>query len=158
MQHIRNILWWITVLILGMIIQVICPRLDALVPGALIAMQEKDYRTMVWLIPLIIMLQEGTGTQHFGASILWFAGFFFFFHLWKSMTAASTGLFILALSVTMGALRALIAVLFAILQQYPFSTTEVLQDSILEAVYIPVAWYILSRLRHTANETSHEDD
>lgn len=154
MAKIRNIIWWLTFLCTGIILQVFIPRLDALVIGAIITLEEKDYKTMVWLLPCILILQEGMGTQNFGATVLWLASFFMLYKVLAVISSASTVFFILILSLCLGAVHGLIYWLFATLQGFPFVGALALHDSIIQAVYIPPAWLIFSRLRRLVK---HED-
>ena len=56
MQAVRNIFWWLCFVALGICVQSLVPCLDALVVGLVILLQERDYKNLCWLLPLLLAL------------------------------------------------------------------------------------------------------
>ncbi len=73
MATFKNICWWACFIALAVCVQAMAPGLDVLVVGLIILLQERDYKDMLWLLPLFILLQEGMGTRPFGAAVVWYA-------------------------------------------------------------------------------------
>ena len=157
MHTLRNALWWTCFLCLSIVLQVHITRLDALIVGVIIVTEERDYRTMVWLLPLIVLLQEGMGTQHFGASVLMLAAFFALYRAGRGIENASPALFVLVISLGLGCARGFLDWLFCALQAYPFSPEGALHDAIVQAVYTPLAWLFFARLRRRYRHDSKAD-
>lgn len=147
MLALRNAIWWTCFIAISLVVQVNLHRLDALIVGIIIVTEERDYRTMVWLLPLILLLQEGMGTQHFGAYVLMIAAFFALYRLCSDIASASPALFVLAIAIGIGASRGALDWLFCALQDYPFSPDTTLHTCILQAIYTPLAWLFFARLR-----------
>ena len=72
MRLLQNIFWWLAFLFGGIILQLYVPGLDALIVGIILVSLERDYKTMVWLVPAVVILQEGMGTGLFGSSVAWY--------------------------------------------------------------------------------------
>ena len=68
MSKFRNICWWIFFMATAVCLQALVPGLDVLAVGLIILLQERDYKNMLWLLPLFVLLQEGMGTREFGGS------------------------------------------------------------------------------------------
>ncbi len=147
MAVMQNILGWLAFLCCAIIVQTYVPGLDALIVGIILVTQERDYKTMVWLLPATILLQEGMGSQYFGASILYVICFFFLYRISRALALASRAAFVILVSLGMGALRVFLGWFFATLQNTPYTMTGIVYDGLLEAVYILIAWVLLSRLR-----------
>ncbi len=154
MLLVQNIFWWLAFLFCGIILQLYVPGLDALVVGILLVSLEKDYKTMVWLVPAVVILQEGMGSLSFGFSIFYIASFFVLYRLSMAIALASRLVFYLLVSAGMGALHSFYAWFFATLQNVPYDQTVIMYDGVLQTFYILVAWPILGRLRRLV---AHEE-
>ena len=73
MNKLRSLVWWLCFMAGAIVLQAAVPGLDVLTVGLIILLQERDYKNMLWLLPLFILLQEGMGTRPFGAVIVWYA-------------------------------------------------------------------------------------
>ncbi len=147
MHLLQNIFWWLAFLFCGIILQLYVPGLDALVVGIILVSLEKDYKTMVWLVPAVVILQEGMGSLSFGFSMFYIASFFLLYRLSQSIALASRLIFYLLVSIGMGALHSFYSWFFATLQNVPYDMNVVVHDGVLQTFYILVAWPILGRLR-----------
>lgn len=147
MLLVQNIFWWLAFLFCGIILQLYVPGLDALVVGIILVTRERDYKTMVWLVPAVVILQEGMGSLSFGFSIFYIASFFLLHRLSMAIALASRLVFYLLVSAGMGCLHSFYAWFFATLQNVPFDENRIIHDGVLQTFYILVAWPVLGRLR-----------
>ena len=80
----RNAIWWGGLCCIGLNLQRLVPGVDFLLPGLLVAMQERRYADLIWAVPLLVILQEGAGTLEFGLNLLRYmtAALLFFLGRW----------------------------------------------------------------------------
>lgn len=147
MKRLGNLAWWILFVILAVWAQILAPGLDILAVGLIILMQEHDYRNMLWLLPLFVLLQEGMGTRPFGAVIVWYAATIVIFHLGRWFFEVENFIFIFMLSACMGAAYFGVAWLMAPLQDLPFNVQDTLDKSLMQAIFIPFTWRVLVSTR-----------
>lgn len=143
----RDGFWWLCFIILAVCVQALAPGLDVLAVGLVILLQEDDYRGMLWLLPLFILLQEGMGTRPFGAAIIWYAAIIALFKLGCWIFDSKKFLFIFLLSACLGCAYFFIAWLMAPLQNLAFNVEDTLDKSIAQAIFIPFAWRMIIAIR-----------
>lgn len=156
MTNWRNAVFWICFIIFAICVQAFAPGLDVLVVGLIILLQEEDYRGMIWLLPLFVLLQEGMGTRPFGAIIIWYAAVIMLFKLGRWLFNTKNFVFIFILSACLGGTYFAIAWLMAPLQNLAFNVSDTLDKSLVQAVFLPFAWYALSSMRN--NHTDEEEN
>lgn len=144
--------WWLCFIILAICVQALAPGLDALVVGLIILLQERDWRGMLWLLPLFVLLQEGMGTRPFGAVIVWYAATIVIFKLGRWLFETENFLFIFLLSACLGATYYGVAWLMAPLQDIAFNVEDSLDKSLLQAIFMPFAWRLLKATRYREEE------
>ncbi|MFT4300295.1 MAG: hypothetical protein QM579_00930 [Desulfovibrio sp.] len=154
MSTLRNIIWWLCFLAAAVGIQAAVPGLDVMTVGLIILLQERDYKNMFWLLPLFILLQEGMGTRTFGGVIVWYVAVIALFRMGRWLFEAENFLFIFLLSACLGAAYYGVAWLMAPLQDLPFNVQDILDKSLIQAIFIPVAWKILVATRHGKGHAS----
>lgn len=155
-MKVRNVLWWMGFFYVGICLQNALPGLDALVVGLLIALQERRPLQIVWLLPVLILVQEGGGTLDFGASILWYLSVIALFYLGHWLFEVENMLFMFLLSGCMGVAHLGIISLMAALQYAPIDQPAVLDEGILQALFIPFAWRFAGMTRRIL-VLAHED-
>ena len=148
MSTLRDIIWWLCFLAAAVGIQAFIPGLDAMTVGLIILLQERDYKNMLWLLPLFMLLQEGMGTRAFGGVIIWYLAVIAVFRLGRWLFEAENFLFIFLLSACLGAAYFGVAWLMAPLQDHPFNFQDTLDKSLIQAIFIPFAWKLLVATRH----------
>ena len=148
MSALRDIIWWLCFLAAAVGIQAWIPGLDVMTVGLIILLQERDYKNMLWLLPLFILLQEGMGTRVFGGVIVWYMAVIVLFRMGRWLFEAENFLFIFLLSACLGAAYFAVAWLMAPLQDLPFTFQDTLDKSLIQAIFIPVAWKLLVATRH----------
>lgn len=102
MSRLRNVLWWLGFCACAVALQTAVPGLDALVVGLVILLQERDYKNMLWLLPLFVLLQEGMGTRIFGGIIVWYAAVIALFKLGRWLFEVENFIFVFLLSACLG--------------------------------------------------------
>ncbi|MBQ3059303.1 MAG: hypothetical protein IJD16_03185 [Desulfovibrio sp.] len=155
MKLFRNIFWWLSFMVMAIAVQSCIPGLDVLVLGLIILLQEEDYKNMLWLLPLFIFLQEGMGSRNFGVSIVWYAVVFVLFTLGRWLFEVGNFLFVFLLSTCLGAAYLGVAWLMAPVQNIPFNMQEMLDVSLIQALFLPFAWWLLVMTRRWgSNDTA----
>lgn len=147
MNTFRNLFWWLAFIVGAIALQSCIPRLDVLVLGFIILLQEKDYKDMIWFLPLCILLQEGMGTRSFGMSIIWYMTAFILFRLGRWLFEVENFLFVFLLSACLGAAAFGLAWLMSPLQDIPFDEREMLDAGLIQAIFLPFAWRLLVMTR-----------
>ncbi len=156
MQAVRNIFWWLCFVALGICMQSLVPCLDALVVGLVILLQERDYKNLCWLLPLFVLLQEGIGTSPFGATIVWYALVCLIYRLLRWLLGLGNFFLVLLLSICLGGACFGLGWLFSPLHAVHFDPQEFLDRSLIQALYLPVAWLLLTATRPLA--CSHDEE
>ncbi len=147
MSKFANICFWLAMTYVGLIVQMFIPRIDALVPEIIYLLQEKSYKTLIWLMPIIILLQEGLGTRPFGGSIVWYTIIYLIYRLGERFFTSDTFVFVFFLSAACGSAYYGFNVLLAPLQDLEVDSQLLMDLSFLQAIYVPFALYICKYLR-----------
>lgn len=140
MDNLGNILWWIAFFFIGIWLQRLLPCIDVLIAGLLLALEESRIWQRCWIALILVILQEGMGTLDFGATALWYPLTILFFFIGKWLFETRNFLFILLLSACLGATHFGIMFLIERLQYIPVNVQELLDESILQALVIPLVW------------------
>lgn len=139
-KTIVRLLWWGTYIIGALILQQQIPGVDALAPGFLLSLQEKRPWQTAWLFLIFVLIQEGAGTMHFGGALLWYAGQAALFWVGQRFFMAENALFVLMLSVCLGAYHALLILFMCAVQEIPVEYMTLLRESIIQTLLIPLIW------------------
>ena len=148
MRTLRSSAWWAFFMACAIVLQAAVPGLDVLTVGLIILLQERDYKNMLWLLPVFILLQEGMGTRPFGAVIVWYAAVILLFKMGRWLFEVENFIFVFLLSACLGAAYYAIAWLMAPLQNLPFDVQGTLDTSLIQAIFVPFAWRLLVATRH----------
>ncbi len=155
-MRMRNLTWWLGFFYVGICLQNALPGLDVLVIGLLIALQERRWLQLAWVLPALVLVQEGGGTLDFGASVLWYAAVIALFFVGHWLFAVENLLFMFLLSAFMGIAHLGVVHLMAALQSAPLDSAILLDESILQALFIVFAWRFSSFTRRVL-VLAHED-
>ena len=147
MKIVRTVGWWLCFLAVGVCVQALAPGLDVLAVGLIILLQERDYRNLVWLLPLFVLVQEGMGTRPFGAVIVWYASIVVLFRLGRWLFEVENFVFVFLLSACLGAAYYGVTWLMAPLQNLDFNVEDTLDKALLQAIFMPFAWRLLVAAR-----------
>ena len=146
-MRLRNILWWCCFLPLALVAQMFVPGVDLLVVGLIIALQERDGRTLCWLAPLLVILQEGIGSFAFGGMLLWYAAVAVLVQLGHWLFEVENFLFMLLLGACLGATHWCLMHVLCALQNATLDPRLLLVESLMQAAAVPVLWRIASWTR-----------
>ena len=142
LSGIQNLLWWGLYFVAGVWVQQRFPGIDALLPGFLIALQEKRWQQRVWVGLFCVLIQEGTGSLAFGAAVLWYGGLFLLFLGGRWFFVTDSLFFVVLLSGAMGVYNVLVTLSLTSLQKLSFPLERLLEQSIAQALIIPPLWGI----------------
>jgi hypothetical protein len=65
-------LWWAGFAAVGIWAEAFVPGVDFLAPGLVFSLQTEGRARALTLALAWVLLQEGMGSQHFGASVIWY--------------------------------------------------------------------------------------
>ena len=136
-----NILWWVAFFVFGLALQQALPGTDVLVAGLFLALQERRPFQLAVVLLALILVQEGVGTLDFGTSVLWYLLVItlFFIGRWMKKYLALLAA-VLLLSGCIGLAHYGVIWLMTRLQFIPLDTTQLLDESILQALLTPFVW------------------
>lgn len=143
----RAIAWWTVYAVCGVWAMYLLPGVDFLLPGLLCSMQEGNRPQTVWLVLLFTLIQEGAGLLAFGPGLLWYAFACVLFYLGRSLFEAENIVFILILSAALGAGHVGIGIMMKHLQDVDILLPRLISDAFLNALIIPLVWFVIFRLR-----------
>ena len=135
-----NILWWVAFFVFGLALQQALPGTDVLVAGLFLALQERRPFQLAVVLLALILVQEGVGTLDFGTSVLWYLLVITLFFIGRWMFETENWLFVLLLSGCIGLAHYGVIWLMTRLQFIPLDTTQLLDESILQALLTPFVW------------------
>ncbi len=150
MAPFLNLLWWFGYLIVGLWLQLKLPGLDALLPGFLVALQEKRWQQTTWFLLVCLLIQEGTGTLSFGSSVLWYGGVILLFHIGVWFFVTNSLFFIVLLSGGIGVLYAVLQYALGSLQNMTLPLERIIEQAFAQAMLIPPLWGIAYLTRKKA--------
>ncbi len=140
-MNIRACIWWFLFLCISIIFQTLIPSLDALVIGLILVLQERRYKDLLWLVPMLILIQEGVGSRDFGGMLLWYVMVVLLFIIGRWLFEVQNVLFVLLMSACLGGAHFVLVYLLAPLQDLPVDMDMLIRESINQALYVPLAWW-----------------
>ncbi|MFP4391488.1 MAG: hypothetical protein ACOC43_13705 [Desulfohalobiaceae bacterium] len=141
-------LFWFLYTLLAIWFQAIFPGPDLFAPALLLLLQQRDFPRLGWLLPLWIVIQEGSGSMYFGTSLLWYAGLILVFHFARVLLDTRGFLFIFLISVFAGFWQYLCLHLLSGLQELQVPKGQILQQSLQTIVAVPLFWSLLLGLKN----------
>ncbi len=151
-----NILWWAAFFGLGLALQQSLPGTDVLVAGLFLALQERRPFQIAVVLLALILIQEGVGTLDFGTSVLWYLVVITLFFIGRWMFETENWLFVLLISVCLGAAHYGVVWIMTRLQFIPLDMTRLLDESILQGLLTPFVWQfcLMARRLVVSNENN----
>ena len=146
-----NVLWWLIFICLGVFLQAGFSGLDFLLPGLIIAIQERRAVQLIWVLLIFTVLQEGMGSMAFGSTLLWYMSTMILFYLGYSLFEVENFLFIFLLSGCLAAVHIGIMHLMAELQNLPLNNNRLIEESVYQALVTPFIWRIAQMSRRLLN-------
>lgn len=137
-----NILWWVSYVILAIILQAFIPGVDFLLPGLIVALQEHKIKQFIWVALSFLILQEGMGTMAFGAVFLWYIIIIMLYIAGQWLFEVENILFILLISVALSVSHYLVIVALAGLQNMHINIQSLIDESVYQAFVTPFLWCV----------------
>jgi hypothetical protein len=136
----RNAFWWGAFLFPAITLQRCFPGVDFLLVGLLVALQERRYADLAWVLPLLVILQEGMGTREFGFTLLWYVVVAAIFLLGRWLFDVENFLYAFLFSACLAASYFAVAFLMSPLYAVSVDMYRQLDESIYLALFLPVCW------------------
>lgn len=136
----RNVIWWCLFLPLALVVQTLLPGVDAMIAGLILMLQERDYKNILWLAPVLIIVQEGIGSREFGGAVLWYSMAIGLFLMARWLFEVESTIFVFLLSACLGMGHFALAYVLAPLQDLTVDLQVMADESIVQALFIPIAW------------------
>ncbi len=146
-MNTRLILWWLLFSPLAILGQTIFSGIDMLVIGLILTLQENRYKDLLWLLPLLVLFQEGVGSREFGAMVLWYFMVIVLFMIGRWLFEVQNLLFILLLFCSLGIAHFVLVYTMAPLQDLAININQLIDESLLQAVLLPPLWKLTSLTR-----------
>lgn len=142
-----NLLWWTGYIVAAILLQKLVPGLDALVPALIICLQDRDKQQTAVFLVICMIIQEGTGTLPFGASIVWYSTVIAAYYVGGWFFMGESLMFVIVLSVAMGVTRALIFFGMGLLQPLSLDYQSMHRIYVLQVVLTPLIWAVAAKTR-----------
>lgn len=139
--------WWLLYFVAGLWLEYALPGVDLLLAGYIVALQEGSLRRILWLLPALILIHEGSGSLAFGTAILWYLGASVFYYVGRWLFEAKNLLYILMLGLALGLWHHGLVLMMATLQDLAIDQERLWRESALQASLFPLAWAVTQFLR-----------
>jgi hypothetical protein len=136
----RNAFWWWGFLLPAITLQRLFPGVDFLLAGLLLTLQERRYTDLVWVLPLLVILQEGMGTREFGVVLLWYMVVVAVFLLGRWFFDAENFLYAFLFSGCLAACHFAVVFLMSPLYAVSVDVDRLRDESLHLALLLPVCW------------------
>jgi hypothetical protein len=146
----RNALWWGVFLFPAITLQRLLPGVDFLLVGFLVTLQERRYADLIWVLPLLVILQEGMGTREFGVVLLWYVAVAAIFFLGRWLFDVENFLYAFLVSTCLAACYFAVVFLMSPLYAVPVNAYRLLDESVYLALFLPVSWKLAQFTRRWA--------
>ena len=125
MMNWRNLVWWGGYASIGISLQAVLPGLDFLLPGLILAIQERKKAQFLWVAALFLLIQEGTGSMLVGGTLV---------------------------SYGLGVVHYVTTALMSGLQGIPFHAPLVMDESVIQTLMTPFLWRFAQFTRRFCHE------
>ena len=143
----RNFFWWGLFLFPAITLQRFFPGVDFLLVGFLLTLQERRYTDLIWVLPLLVILQEGMGTREFGVVLLWYIVVAAVFALGRWLFDVENFLYAFLFSACLASCYFAVAFLMSPLYAVPADVYRLLDESVHLALLLPICWKLAQYTR-----------
>jgi len=143
----RNLCWWVGFLFPALALQRAFPGVDFLLAGFLLTLQERRYMDLIWVLPLLVILQEGMGTREFGVVLLWYIVVAAVFLPGRWLFDVENFLYAFLCSACLAACYFAVVFLMRPLYAVPVDMQGLLDESVYLALLLPVFWRLAQYTR-----------
>ena len=148
--------WWLLYVIAAISLQAVMPGVDFLLPGFIIALQERRIFQSLLVGVSFILVQEGMGSMAFGGMLLWYAVTALAYYVACSLFQGGSFLFVFLLATVLSGVHYIIFGFLASLQGIPWEASILIDECFFQAMLTPCIWWVASSLRrglrHEAGE------
>ena len=146
-MKVMNFSWWVAYTVIAICVQSFIPNWDALAPGFIIALQERNPWQTFWLFLVFTLIQEGAGGLGFGMAMLWYGGIIGIFHSSARFFVANNLLYMTLLSAGTALYRGFLLWFMCALQDIHLDYSAFTKASLVQFVLIPFVWGLAYLLR-----------
>ena len=146
-MNFRKIAWWFLYIVAAIWLQRFFPGLDAMVPALILCLQEEHRQEAAIVLIIFMLIQEGSGTLPFGASIIWYGFVVICFFVGSRFFMAENLFFVLMLSLALGVGKALLYTGMGSMQPLPLDEQDLLRGCVLQVFFTPIIWLLASFTR-----------
>lgn len=146
--------WWLLYAAAAIALQSLMTGMDFLLPGLLLALQQRRLARSLCLAMFFLVLQEGMGSMSFGSTFLLYTLAFLCFYAACSLFEGKSVLFIILLGALLAAAHYVTFSLVASLQDIPWQAATLREECLWQAFFTPFVWWAASALyRITIHES-----
>jgi len=142
-----NAVWWLLYAFAAIAVQAVLPGVDFLLPGFIVALQERRLFQIAFVGTAFLLMQEGMGSMAFGGILLWYAVASVLYWIACSLFQGGSFLFIFLLSCILSGVRYVLFGTLASLQNIPWEPASLLDECFFQAVLTPCIWWAATSLR-----------
>lgn len=142
-----NVVWWGLYVVLAVFCQRFTVGVDFLLPGIIVALQERRFLQFIGVFLTFIIIQEGIGTMPFGNVLLWYLLAIVFFYAWQWFFEVESFIFILLLSAALAVSHYFIVSLLANIQDIYINYKALQDESVYQMFLTPILWHTINYLR-----------
>lgn len=135
-----NVIWWMTYAFVAIILQSILPGVDFLLPGYIVAMQEKNLKQFCWVGIIFVILQEGMGTLAFGAVLLWYLSIILIYLAGHWLFEVESLPFIFLLSIASSLAHYMVVIFIGNLSEIQIPEKTLIDKCVYQAFLTPFMW------------------
>ena len=139
--------WWLCYAFVGIALQALMPGLDFLLPGFILALQERRISQVLAVGALFVMVQEGMGSMAFGGTLLWYALAAIAFYVGCGLLQGTGFLFVTLFGMALSCVHYFIFALLATLQDIPWDSALLFDECLFQALFTPWVWWVAAILR-----------
>ncbi len=147
-----NGIWWLLFVIIAIIGQMLFAGLDFLIIGFILLLQEEDLKQCCIIAPFLFFLHESISTFAFGSTMLWYITAFVFLIIARFIFEVENFLFMFLFSSALCFAQVGLLGFMARLQGIDYHLNYVLDFAVLQALTMPIVWYLLKLIRPKQEE------
>lgn len=142
-----NIAWWFLYACTAVLFQCFTVGVDFLLPGIIVALQERKFFQFMAVFCFFILLQEGMGTMPFGNVLLWYLLVIIFFYAWQWFFEVESFIFIILLSAALAVSHYYIVSILATVQDIYINEKSLRDECFYQLFLTPFIWHMMNYLR-----------
>lgn len=143
----RNLGWWLLYAFAAISFQAVLPGLDLLLPGFIVALQERRWFQLFCVGMSFMLIQEGMGSMAFGGTLLWYGTAAIAYYAGCGLFQGGSLLFVFLLSTLLSCAHYVIFSLLATLQDIPWEPDHLLDECFVQMLLTPLLWWAAASLR-----------